>query len=246
MRLSWLTIDRDQRTDYINALEKADGAEFQDIVDIFSNDQIKSIQQSLNWDTVDSSAGYNNVLNIIEGRLSLPGEKRQIEIERNNRIKQNIKLIYEDVLEELNQYAADLRARIDSAGISVKELAGENNGHNDFVYAIFPYAKTYNYFANLNFDSYSAEMMMEIGDKKHWLIISVHHYGYDNSAVAIGAVMLQHGWPGKYNISNEITPIKVPPLTVSSEKELPALKNSIHNHIENILTAALVHIASTI
>lgn len=243
-----LTIDRDQRTNYINALEKADETKFQNIVDIFSDDQIESIQQSLNWDAVDGSTGYNNVLNIIEDKLAFRKKECQIEIERNrnNKIKQNMKLLYENILEELNAYAADLQRRFGSAGISVEKLAGKQNGHNNFLYLISPYAKIYNYFVNWNFDSYFVKMTMEIEGKKHWLIISLHHYGYDNSTFAIGAAMLQHEWPGRDNSSNDVIPIKIPPLTMSSEKELTALKNSIHNYIENIITTALAYIASTI
>jgi fido (protein-threonine AMPylation protein) len=239
-----LTIDRDQRTDYIKALEKADELKFQELVDIFSNDQIESIQQSLNWDTVDSSAGYNTVLNILGDKISLLKKEQEIVIERNNRIKQNMKLIYENILEELNRHAADLHNRFGSVRISVEKLADE---HKDFLYLIFPYAKIYNYFVNWNLDSYFVKMTIEIEDKsRHWLIISVHHYGYDNSTFAIGAAMLQHEWPGKSNSSHEVIPIKIPPLTMSSEKELSALKSSIHNHIEAIITTALAYVASTI
>jgi fido (protein-threonine AMPylation protein) len=238
-----LAIDRNERTNYINALEKADEYQFQDIVDIISDNQIKSIQQSLNWETVDRKKGYINVLDILGNKLSSLEKEKQAEIERNARIKQNMELIYGALMEQLGNYINDLQDRFKSIEVSVERFDEE---FNDFLYLIFPYAKFYNYFVNYNLDSYFIRMNFKIKDKRYWLLISLHHYGHDNSTFAIGATLLQNEWAKKDASSHEVIPIKIPPLTMSSEKELSALKGSIHNHLEDVITTALAIIASTI
>jgi prophage maintenance system killer protein len=238
-----LTIERDERAKYIRALEKADKGQFQELIDVFSNDQIKSIQQSLNLETtVDSSGSYKVVLNILEKKLSSLEKERLEENKRINSIKENMKSVYDYLIEALGQYAEDLKKRFDSISVNVE---GIDKDHYDFLYLIFPYAKFYKYYANHGLKSYSIRMTIEIADKKHWLLISLHHYGYDNSTFAIGAAMLSQELPDKYN-SSLTTPIKVPPLTMSSEKELSALKEPIHSHVESIITEALVHVANAI
>jgi prophage maintenance system killer protein len=238
-----LTIERDERAKYINALEKADKGQFQELIDVFSNDQIKSIQQSLNLETtVDSSGSYKVVLNILEKKLSSLEKERLEENKRVNSIKENMKSVYDYLIEELEQYAEDLKKRFNSISVNVEGIDKE---HYDFLYLIFPYAKFYKYYANHSLKSYSIRMTIEIADKKHWLLISLHYYGYDNSTFAIGAAMLPQELPEKYN-SSLTTPIKIPPLTMSSEKELTALEKPIHNHLESIITMALACVANTI
>lgn len=65
-----LSIDRDDRTKYIDALENADKRIYQPLIDVFAGNQISSIERALNWKTVEDSAGYDSILNVLSEKLT--------------------------------------------------------------------------------------------------------------------------------------------------------------------------------
>ncbi|MDE6388389.1 MAG: hypothetical protein K2L82_11360 [Lachnospiraceae bacterium] len=65
-----LTIDRDERIKYIDALESADKNEYQPLIDVISTNQIVSIERALNWKIIENTSGYNNVLNVLGTKLT--------------------------------------------------------------------------------------------------------------------------------------------------------------------------------
>lgn len=75
-----LTIDRDEREKYIGALEKADQLEYQNLIDVFSNNQISSIEKALNWKIVEDTSNYDSILGVLGTKLSeyRTTEKEQI------------------------------------------------------------------------------------------------------------------------------------------------------------------------
>ncbi len=87
--------------------------------------------------------------------------------------------------------------------------------------------------------------------KKYRLVLSVHHYGYDNSTFAIGAVLSKLISEGDA-IQNTTEPrreyidipLGIPPLTISSKKEVSELTSSINQQIEQSIMATLTYIAN--
>ncbi len=65
-----MTIDRDERIKYIDALESADKNEYQPLIDVISTNQIVSIERALNWKIIENTSGYNNVLNVLGTKLT--------------------------------------------------------------------------------------------------------------------------------------------------------------------------------
>ena len=66
-----LSIDREDRTKYIDALESADNGKYQLLIDVFADNQISSIERALNWKTVEYSSGYGNVLDAFDKKLAV-------------------------------------------------------------------------------------------------------------------------------------------------------------------------------
>lgn len=95
-------------------------------------------------------------------------------------------------------------------------------------------------------------MFIEIDDtKKYRLILSLHHYGYDSSTFAIGAFLSKAILEGAENqAEGEVhreymdIPLGIPPLTMSSEKEVTELAPSIRQEIEASVMAVLAFIAN--
>ena len=111
---------------------------------------------------------------------------------------------------------------------------------------IISYANLHDYYANLSFDKCWGRFFFQIDKVKIYrMVISIHHYGYDNSTFAVGA-FLSTALIDPTNSSNEFLdiPLSLPPLTISSEKEVHFLKPSIKQQIEFSIMTVLAYIAN--
>jgi len=77
------------------------------------------------------------------------------------------------------------------------------------------------------------------------MIISLHHYGYDNSTFAIGSFLSKAVY-SPTGIDKEYIdiPLGLPPLTMSSEKEVNQLTYSINQQVESSIMTVLAYIAN--
>lgn len=107
-----LSIDRDDRTKYIDALESADNHIYQPIIDVFANNQIASIERALNWKTVEDTTGYDNVLNMLSKKLS---DYRVATAEQQNRrILDNMLSIFEVLKLQMEHLRSDLTQKLNA------------------------------------------------------------------------------------------------------------------------------------
>lgn len=243
-----LSIDRDERVKYINALEKADHRDYQDLVDIFSSNQIISIEKALNWKIVEDSSNYDSVLGVLETKLSAyrMAEKEQWD----RRILQNMRDIFDFISEELGYYKNDLKEKLDGA-TQIEVSACPPDDANTYYYArqIIEYAKRYSYYVNLSLNKCWGRVFFAIDKTKRYrLVISLHHYGYDNSTFAIGAFLSKEIANSTGVNSNRTEymdiPLGIPPLTMSSEKEISELKSLIRQQIKMSMMSVLAYIAN--
>ena len=80
--------------------------------------------------------------------------------------------------------------------------------------------------------------------KKYQLGFTLHHFGYENTALAIGAFLEFKGDTQKKS-DDLIESINIKPYVLSIENEITdATVANINSFIENVLTLALAHIAS--
>jgi hypothetical protein len=84
------------------------------------------------------------------------------------------------------------------------------------------------------------------------LIITLHHYGYDDSTFAIGAI-LQYNEPSKTKTNADdlttVLPLSIEPYTISLDMLSTEINNSeaaIHTFLQNVLTLTLAQIVSEI
>lgn len=239
-----LSIDRDERTKYINALENADNDLYQPIVDVFANNQISSIERALNWKTIEDTTGYDNVVDLLSEKLS--NYRVYAVKQRNKRILDNMLKIFDMVKFQMEHLKVDLSKKL-NATIDI-DFCGPNEP-NSYYYAkqIIDYANKFDYFFNSSLNKCWGRMTIKIDEtKKYWLVVSVHHYGYDNSTFAVGAFISKFiSEEARSQQINRIDePLGIPPLTMSSEKEVLELTYSINQQIELSVMAALAYIAN--
>ncbi len=242
-----LTIDREERARYIGALEKADRRDYQSLVDVIADNQIVSIERALNWKLVEDSSDYDSVIGVLGQKLS---DYRIAEAEQRNKvILENMRSVYAIVREEVDRYRDDLKRRLDrSAAIETGGCGPDEK--NTYYYAgqIIDYANRHNYYVNLSMHKCWVRMFVELDKTKRYrLIISVHHYGYDNSTFAIGAFLSKEiAGPDDREQRREYRdmPLEIPPLTFSSEKSVHELQESIRQQVKASIMAMLAYIAN--
>ena len=244
-----LAIDRDERTRYIVALEKADNHIYQPLVDIFSDNQITSIERALNWKTVESATGYDTVLDILTRKLS--EYRTTVTEQQNRRILGNMLSIFEVLQTRIQHFQDDLTKRL-NASIDIDFCAPDAPRAYFYAKQIIEYARKFDYYANLSLRKCWARMFIEIdASKRYRLVFSLHHYGYDDNTFALGAILSKLISEGSEELSKGERrreyidfPLGIPPLTVSSEIETPELASSVEQQIEISVMAALAYIAN--
>lgn len=244
-----LSIDRDERTKYIDALESADTHEYQPLIDVFASNQISSIERALNWKTVEDTTGYANVLDVLSKKLS--DYRITTAEQQNRRILSNMLKVFDILKLQMEHFKDDLTKKL-NAKIDINFCAPDEPQSYYYARQIIDYANKFDYYVNLSLNKCWGRMFIEIDDtKKYRLVLSLHHYGYDNSTFAVGAFLSKailegaesqtEGEPHREYID---IPLGIPPLTMSSEKEVAELAPSISQQVEVSVMAALAYIAN--
>jgi hypothetical protein len=235
------SLDREERTAYIDALEDADKGNYQNLVNIIANNQIKSMEQALNLETVKKGSNYAAVLLELNKRIVNKNDTAAL---HQKTIFANMKSIFTILKERAGFYKDDLEKNFGGM-VTVEIEICEPSGNKKHYYAhqIARYARKHNYYFNSSLPRCWVRMRLKFDEThKYQLVLSLHHYGYDNSAFAISSFVekLQY----EETQSNEILiPSGIPPLVFSSEKDISTLEKSIHEQIEDIFTSVLAYIA---
>lgn len=245
-----LSIDRDDRVKYINALEMADKHEYQPIIDVFANNQIISIERALNWKIVKNTAGYESVLSILEEKLDAYciAEAKQVNI----KVLQHMTDIFIIIQQILERYQKDLKSKLRAAEIETSFCSPEDPQTYYYTRQIVSYANEFDYYVNLSLKRCWGRLFINLDkNKKYRLIISLHHYGYDNSTFAVGPFLSKLIAEDSDNLTkhgnhNEYIdiPLGIPPLTISSEKGIQEVTPSLIQQVELSIMAALSYIAN--
>ena len=82
-------------------------------------------------------------------------------------------------------------------------------------------------------------------NKRYQLGISIHHYGYDDSTIAIGSFLEFKGSKMEDKMDTTL-PLDIPPHVISISETIEGKKKNIKIYLENALTLTLAQIASEI
>lgn len=249
------TVNRVEKKRYIDGLETADKGVYQFLVDFFSETQIRNIEHALNLKPEPTADSFKQVVkHFTEKVRSLNAKARQ---EREGRINKNRETIFTMCETVLRQMESDIQNQVGSGATVVLDVSGPYNSHY-FTHQIIQYARQHDYYFNSSLFRGWFRMKFELPEnKKYQLIVSMHHYGYDDSTIAIGAFM-------EIVTESELTkelkdvpairknnqgtfftaiPLEIRPLTMSVEVELYDIESSIRSFLQDAVTLALYHIA---
>ncbi len=250
-----LTVKRNDKPRYIDALEWSDLGLPQQLIDLFCETQKRNIETALNLklDLSLSTSSLSDVVDIFAQKLE--NKNLNLEKKRQNILAKNRMEIFNLCKESLNKIEEEIKGKLNgNAKIFLETVPPDNElKKHYFSHQIVEYAIKYNYFFNRTLPRAWFRFVIELKDKKRYeLIITLHHYGYDDSTFAIGAI-LQYNEPSNTKTNPEdlttVLPLSIDPYTISLDMQSIEIKNSavdVHTFLQNVLTLTLAQIMSEI
>lgn len=237
-----LVIDRDHRTKYIDALEAADGNNYQPLVNVFLESQVSSIGKALNWKTIESTDNYDRIYEAVNEKIG--AYKKETAEKQYRLICENMVTIHQSMLEITAKILDRIKSKIPECSFSLADCAPTKEKSTYYYNQIIEYAKTHEYYINTSLNKSWIRVVFSIDSKKLYrLVISLHHFGYDKNTFAIGA-FLSKPLPITKKEKYVDVPLGLPPLTFSSKEKSESLSISIENHLNDIIIASLAFIAN--
>lgn len=230
---------------YIEALEKADNGMPQNLVSYFAEVQKRNIQKALNIKEVTSTS-LDEVQTIFANKIE-NWKQKKVEEHQDLLIKSRGEIFTycNFVLDELMQ---GLKLKLNgNVELSMASCSFENTEKQHYFYKqIISYANKHDYYFNRGFAkgwiSFTIDMEK---NRKYQLGISIHHYGYDDSTLAIASFLEFKG--SEFDEKMDTTlPLEIPPHVISISQKIDLKKKNIKTYLENALTLSLAQIASEI
>ena len=230
---------------YIEALEKADNGDLQELVSYFGEVQKRNIQRALNIRDV-ASTSLEEVQNIFVEKVE--NWKHKKEQEHQKLLANSRNEVFDYCCLVLNELMDSLKLKLNgNAEVTIAScqfITTEKQHY--FAHQIISYAKKHDYFFNRALPKAWLMFKIEIGEnKKYQLGVSIHHYGYDATTLAIGSFLEFKGSKEDEKIDTAV-PLEIPPHVISISDNLESKKSNIKGYLENALTLTLAQIASEV
>ncbi len=229
---------------YIQALEEADHGSPQKLVTYFAEIQRRNIEEALNLREV-SQVSLNEVTNALKGKLF---QKLQQSKQHSQAVLAANRLhVFEMCSRFLNEYRDKLEQEFEG-NLIVYIGSGkpdEETRQHYYYKQIVSYAKKHAYFFNRNLPRAYFVFAIGFEDKKYELVITLHHFGYDDSVLAIGAFLEYKGSAAEESADTTL-PLDLKPHIISIKEEIASKEKNIRLYLEQVLTAAVAQIASEI
>lgn len=254
-----LTLQRDEKVQYIESLEDADNGEYSKLVQLFGNIQIRNIEAALNWKVVASDTGMSQVINLFKNKVVETTQAQALSRLESVRTKRNS--IFEIIRGHVEKIVQNLEREIDGYGsIYVDVAPPESEKHYYFSHEISQYASQHKYFFNPKLPRGWIKVKICIGkDNTYQVILSQHHYGYGDSTIALGAFLesvvddseisakikdsgIDVTKRGLHHYAN--LPLEISPLTISVDISPDDLEISIEEFLNSVFAVSLANITS--
>lgn len=235
---------------YFKALELADNGDCQSLIEYFSEVQKRNIEKALNLKEVSSSS-FEEVTSIFSKKLE--NWQHEQNINKRKRLEKNRLSVFTICSDYIVQTQELLKQKFNGeVKISIKSCAPADETKQHFYFGqIVNYARQHGYYFNYSLPRAWITFRIQLSEEKiYQLGITIHHYGYDETTIAIGAFLefldkeesFGSGEKEKERI-NAALPLDIKPHVISIQKNIPSEKN-IKAFLENTLTLTFAQIAS--
>ncbi len=249
------TVKGIEKKKYIDSLEEADSNEPQSLVDYFCEVEKRNIEEVLNLklDSTSTKKSLEEIADVFSQKVEI--WKHGIPKDRLDKIQQNRIQVFKYCNTVLNETETGLKRRIpeDVAKIYIDSAYPESERYFWFSHQIVDYAILHDYFLNRTLPRGWFKVAFVLSEERQYqLVISIHHYGYDDSTVAVGAILefiessnngkrKSNGYSRKGQNNNTITsvPLNVKPHIISLEADISELELNLKSFIQGTVTITL-------
>lgn len=250
-----LTVLREEaKARYIEALERADSGEIQPFVTYLGEVQKRNIQKALNVQEVSSTSSFEAVQNALLEKIRVQkGAVLHSQMEALTTGRRKIFSVCDTYLMEVEQNLKKKYGK--DVGVYLRKCSFEDTSvyeptkrpRQDFYFGqIIAYAQKHNYYFNRNQPKAWFILGFDFSEEKKYHVgITLHHFGYEDGALAIG-VFLERKGKNDEDTPNMVLPLAIPPYVVSAYSNGEGKEANIKHYLEDTLTAVLAQIASEI
>lgn len=248
-----VVITRDQRPQYIEALEDADIGNLKPLARLFAETEKKTILEALSLPPDSepelSSAVLNDVTKAIGSKLRRRKDEVRQKLRRVNVVAEDLQRSLHDHMRELsNSVVSELRDSANlKAGIQVMsggpglQHNGEPTGHW-YHFQVFKTAQETN--QRVNFDEHHYFVRTRIsGDEIPWLtfVVSFHHVGQELSGVMEVTAFAEILYPRTEDTAAVIDQVRCmdKPFTMTHNDEAVSIGNQLMNWANECFTLAV-------
>lgn len=247
-----LTVLREEaKVKYIEALEKADHGMPQPFVSYLGEVQKRNIQKALNVQEVSASS-FEAVQEALIQKIRT--QKQAILAAKADALAEGRRKIFavcETYLQEIEQslkkkYGKDVGVFLRKCSFDdTRMLEKTNRLFQDFYFGqIISYAQKHNYYFNRSLPKAWFVLGFEFSEEKKYHVgITIHHFGYEDGALAIGAFLEQKNKHEEESV-NTVLPLAIPPHVVSAYSNGAGKEANIRRYLQDTLTAVLAQMAS--
>lgn len=240
------TVKRLDKLTYIKALEKADIGEPQDLVTFFSLEQKKSVENAMNFKTEKTFNTLADLATLLNQKVdSVTSEKKK---RREEELSNNRRIVFDYIYDILGVIREELSTLIprETARTAISSVRPDQPKYYFHTHQISEYATTHRYYFNRNMPRgwFGVHFVLPT-ENSYNLIISVHHYGYDDDVLAVGSFM-EYSETINGEEEKKLIPINVEPFTISLEKLGEKTKDNLDSYIHDILKIGLTIIINEI
>lgn len=230
---------------YIEALEQADKGFPQKLIDYFIEVQKRNIEKALNLKEVTSSS-YDEVTEIFSNKVR--GWRQKQQREKEEKLTTNRLIVFGFCKSYLEETINHLQDRLNgNIRIILDTCDPIDNSRQHFYYGqIIKYAKKHEYFFNRALPKAWLMFRIELSHEKvYQLGITIHHFGYDDSTIAIGAFLDFFGAEREERVDATL-PLEIKPHVISIYDNVNGKEKNIRSFLESVITLTLAQIASEI
>ncbi len=243
-RLFPLNVLRSEKPEYIRALEKADSGDPNDLVRFFSKVQRRQIESALNIQTRPET--LREVAEMFKERVEASITRRKAE--RGNLIEKNRRVLTEYIYSIIGSIQKKLFEIIPKDKAYITATSSNESNYYYYTRQIVQYANEHDYFFNKNLDRRWYRLSFHVAEEKRYdIVISIHHFGYSDSVVALGAFIQFVDKTHEDNRIEHTIPLNMKPYTLSLEQELSeSSKKNIESYLNDVVKIGLSIISNEI
>ena len=245
------TISRDQRPEYISALEAADDGRYQALIDVLARNQISNMEQALNLSVVDNDTKFVNMIQLLNNRIS--AYKRRFEKEHRALLRKQMEAAFSILGEEIGHYYQSILEELQNVTVDMDSCPPGGSKDYYYSYQIAEYAKANDYYVNLSLDRCWMRMRFRFGETSDYrMVMTLHHFGRDQETFVVGAFMIKKDTADsssaddKYLAAENFTLLEIPPLIFSAGISEDDARKLFAQQIELIMMKTLAYLANEI